>query len=106
MQWILLLLVIKSCSVGVCALAGSVPVETEPPQVSDPQEAVGHNRPSWQIYRGKPGPTGWRCHVIWPDPKDHGPDGINIHDWDNDGHLDVFVNYEEGHYSRLLFQSR
>lgn len=54
-------------------------------------------------YWGKQGPSGWRCHVIQPDPRDHGPDGINIHDWDGDGHQDVFVNYEEGKYSRLFF---
>jgi len=32
---------------------------------------------------------GWRCNVIQPDPKDHGPDGINIHDWDGD--IDMVV---------------
>ena len=58
---------------------------------------------NWKRYRGKAGPTGWRCHVIQPDPKNHGPDGINLHDWDGDGDLDVFVNYEEGRYSRLYF---
>ena len=57
----------------------------------------------WQEHAGKPGPSGWRCNVIQPDPKDHGPDGINIHDWDGDGDLDLFVNYEEGKYSRLYF---
>jgi hypothetical protein len=29
----------------------------------------GGQQPSWQTYRGQPGPTGWRCHVIHPDPK-------------------------------------
>lgn len=46
---------------------------------------------------------GWKVHVIQPDPEDHGPDGINFHDWDKDGDIDVFVNYEEGKYSRLYF---
>ncbi len=55
----------------------------------------------WQQYGGKTGLSGWRCHVLQPDPKDHGPDGINLHDWNGDGLLDVFVNYEEGAYSRL-----
>ncbi len=58
---------------------------------------------TWRKHSGKPGPTGWRCHVIQPDPEDHGPDGINIHDWDGDGRPDLFVNYEEGKYSRLFF---
>ena len=57
----------------------------------------------WKQHVGEPGPTGWRCHVIQPDPQDHGPDGINIHDWNGDGLPDVFVNYEEGRYSRLYF---
>ncbi|MCP4451855.1 MAG: VCBS repeat-containing protein [Planctomycetes bacterium] len=57
----------------------------------------------WQQYRGKAGPSGWRCHVIQPDPQDHGPDGINLHDWDADGDLDMFVNVEEGKFSRLYF---
>jgi hypothetical protein len=59
----------------------------------------------WQEHVSKPGPTGWRCHVIQPDPGDDGPDGINVHDWDGDGDLDVFVNYEEGKYSRLYFNT-
>jgi hypothetical protein len=58
---------------------------------------------AWKQYVGKPGPTGWRCHVVQADPKDQGPDGINIHDWDGDGHHDLFVNFEEGKYSRLYF---
>ena len=58
---------------------------------------------NWKQFSGQPGPTGWRCHVLCPDPADHGPDGINTHDWNNDGLLDVFVNYEEGKYSRLFF---
>jgi len=58
---------------------------------------------TWKEHVSKLGPSGWRCHVIQPDPKDHGPDGINIHDWDGDGDLDLFVNYEEGKYSRLYF---
>jgi hypothetical protein len=49
------------------------------------------------------GTNGWCCNIIQPDPDDHGPDGINIHDWDDDGDLDLFVNYEEGNYSRLYF---
>ena len=62
--------------------------------------AAGGN---WKTYRGKAGPSGWQCNVIQPDPKNAGPDGINLHDWDGDGDLDVFVNYEEGAYSRLYF---
>ena len=58
---------------------------------------------NWKIYSGKAGPSGWRCHTVYPDPKDHGPDGINVHDWDGDGDSDLFVNYEEGKYSRLYF---
>ncbi|MEK6239369.1 MAG: VCBS repeat-containing protein [Planctomycetales bacterium] len=58
---------------------------------------------AWEQHRGKPGPTGWRCNVIQADPKNHGPDGINTHDWDGDGDLDVFSNTEEGRYSRLYF---
>lgn len=57
----------------------------------------------WKLYTGKTGPTGWKVHVLHPDPKDHGPDGINVHDWDGDGDNDVFANYEEGKYSRLYF---
>jgi hypothetical protein len=57
----------------------------------------------WQQYGGKAGPSGWRCHVIFPDPRNDGPDGINLHDWNGDGHLDVFSNAEEGAYSRLYF---
>lgn len=59
--------------------------------------------PGWEMYRGKPGDSGWRCNVIRPDPENHGPDGINLHDWDGDGDLDVFSNAEEGKYSRLFF---
>jgi hypothetical protein len=58
---------------------------------------------AWERYRGSPGPTGWRCNVIQADPDNHGPDGINLHDWDGDGDLDVFSNAEEGRYSRLYF---
>ncbi|QEG22891.1 FG-GAP repeat domain-containing protein [Mariniblastus fucicola] len=57
----------------------------------------------WQQHVGKAGESGWRCHVIQPDPNDHGPDGINFHDWNNDGFVDVLVNYEEGKFSRLFF---
>ncbi len=60
-------------------------------------------RSGWEQHRGKPGPTGWRCNVIQADPNNHGPDGINLHDWDGDGDLDVFSNAEEGKYSRLYF---
>ena len=60
-------------------------------------------REVWKQYVGKAGPSGWRANVIQPDPKDHGPDGFNHHDWDGDGDLDVFVNFEEGGYSRLYF---
>ncbi|MFT5107100.1 MAG: hypothetical protein ACI9UA_002729 [Pseudoalteromonas tetraodonis] len=58
---------------------------------------------AWKQYVGKPGPSGWRVNIIQPDPKNHGPDGFNYHDWDGDGDLDVFVNFEEGGYSRLYF---
>ena len=58
---------------------------------------------AWKQYVGKPGPDDWRVNVIQPDPEDHGPDGFNHHDWDDDGDLDVFVNFEEGGYSRLYF---
>ncbi|WP_442506179.1 FG-GAP repeat domain-containing protein [Novipirellula sp. SH528] len=58
---------------------------------------------TWKQYVGKTGPSGWRVNVIQPDPEDHGPDGFNYHDWDGDGDLDVFVNFEEGGYSRLYF---
>jgi len=61
------------------------------------------DRTAWKRYVGKPGPSGWRVNVIQPDPNDDGPDGFNYHDWDGDGDLDVFVNYEEGGYSRLFF---
>lgn len=58
---------------------------------------------AWREHVSKPGPSGWRCNVIQPDPNDHGPDGFNCHDWDGDGDLDVLVNFEEGGYSRLYF---
>ncbi len=58
---------------------------------------------AWKKYVGQPGSSGWRVNVIQPDPKNHGPDGFNYHDWDGDGDLDVFVNFEEGGYSRLYF---
>ena len=61
------------------------------------------DRTAWKQFAGKPGASGWRVNVIQPDPNDHGPDGFNHHDWDGDGDLDVFVNFEEGGYSRLYF---
>ncbi|WP_085980034.1 family 78 glycoside hydrolase catalytic domain [Rhodopirellula sallentina] len=64
---------------------------------------VSSGEEAWRQYVGKAGPSGWRCHVIQPDAKDDGPDGINFHDWNGDGYVDVFVNYEEGRYSRLYF---
>jgi len=71
-----------------------------------PNQAKAKRSPKqhpWQDYTGKAGPRLWRCNVISPDPKNDGPDGINIHDFDGDGHLDVFSNYEQGYYSRLYF---
>ncbi|MDA0725864.1 MAG: VCBS repeat-containing protein, partial [Verrucomicrobia bacterium] len=67
------------------------------------KEKLAEKKDAWKQYVGKPGPSGWRCHVVQADPRDHGPDGINIHDWDKDGHHDLFVNFEEGKYSRLYF---
>ncbi len=61
------------------------------------------NRNVWKKYVGHPGPSGWRAHVIQPDPNEDGPDGFNFHDWDGDGDWDVLVNFEEGGYSRLYF---
>lgn len=58
---------------------------------------------TWKEFTGKKGESGWSCNVIHPDPKDHGPDGINLYDCDGDGLLDLFVNYEEGKRSRLYF---
>ncbi|MDA1006510.1 MAG: VCBS repeat-containing protein [Verrucomicrobia bacterium] len=52
---------------------------------------------------GRAGASGGRCNVIQLDPHDDGPDGFNYWDWDGDGDLDVFVNFEEGGYSRLFF---
>ncbi len=67
------------------------------------REKHADKKSAWKQYVGKTGPSGWRVNVIQPDPKDHGPDGFNYHDWDGDGDLDVFVNFEEGGYSRLYF---
>ncbi len=39
--------------------------------------AAGADEP-WQRHAGKAGPEGWRCHVIQPDPADHGPDGNRL----------------------------
>lgn len=58
---------------------------------------------AWMQHVGRVGTGGWRCNVIQPDPKNHGPDGFNSHDWDGDGDLDVLVNFEEGGFSRLYF---
>lgn len=69
--------------------------------VAEEQSPV--DRDAWKKSMGKPGASGWRTHVIQADPEDHGPDGFNPHDWDRDGDLDVFVNFEEGGYSRLYF---
>ena len=67
------------------------------------QKKQSKGKDLWKQHAGKTGPDGWRVHVIQPDPQDHGPDGFNYHDWDGDGDLDVFVNFEEGGYSRLYF---
>ncbi len=45
----------------------------------------------------------WRCHIIDPDPKDHGPDGVTVRDFDGDGLPDLLVPFEEGNFSRLYF---
>jgi hypothetical protein len=45
----------------------------------------------------------WRCHIIDPDPRDHGPDGATIRDFDQDGLPDLLVPFEQGDYSRLYF---
>ena len=63
--------------------------------------AIGKEIP--QQYSGVTGPSGWKCHIIQSDPQDHGPDGMNWHDWNEDGYPDVFINYEEGKTSRLYF---
>jgi hypothetical protein len=52
------------------------------------KKRVRPDQAAWKSHAGKAGPTGWRCNVVDPDPKNHGPDGINIHDWDGDGDLD------------------
>ena len=65
--------------------------------------AVVFAQDAWMQHVSKAGESGWRCHVIQPDPSDHGPDGINFHDFDGDGFVDVMVNYEEGKHSRLYF---
>ena len=67
------------------------------------KETLAEKKDAWKQYVGKPAPSGWRVNVIQPDPENHGPDGFNYHDWDGDGDLDVFVNFEEGGYSRLYF---
>lgn len=61
------------------------------------------DRGAWKRFAGTASPSGWRVNVIQPDPNDDGPDGFNHHDWDGDGDPDVFVNFEEGGYSRLYF---
>ncbi|QDS96038.1 FG-GAP repeat protein [Roseimaritima multifibrata] len=66
-----------------------------------PQMGRCEDANDWKQFAGVQGPSGWRVNVIQPDPKNHGPDGFNHHDWDGDGDLDVFVNFEEGGYSRL-----
>lgn len=45
----------------------------------------------------------WRCHIIDPDLKDHGPDGVTVCDIDGDGRPDLLVPFEEGNYSRVYF---
>ena len=64
---------------------------------------IAKDKTTWKQFASQPGPSGWRCNVIQADPKDDGPDGANIYDWDGDGNADIFVNYEEGGYSRLFF---
>ncbi|MFT5904631.1 MAG: hypothetical protein ACI9E1_000216 [Cryomorphaceae bacterium] len=46
---------------------------------------------AWKQFVGKPGTSGWRVNVIQPDPENHGPDGFNHHDWDDDGLKDLIV---------------
>ena len=45
----------------------------------------------------------WQCHIVDPDSKDHGPDGVTIRDFDQDGLPDLLVPFEEGNFSRLYF---
>ena len=45
----------------------------------------------------------WRCHIIDPDPQNHGPDGVTIRDFNRDGLPDLLVPFEEGGYSRVYF---
>ena len=77
--------------------------EVKPP--SDEAAVSTSGTSDWHSLVGKPGASGWRCHVMQADPENDGPDGVNLHDWDGDGDLDVFVNAEEGGYSRLYFNS-
>ncbi|MEZ6153700.1 MAG: VCBS repeat-containing protein [Pirellulaceae bacterium] len=84
-------------------LSADLPTNNAEPHPISPQEMKEAKVTTWKDYVGIPGPSGWRVNVIEPDPQDHGPDGFNHHDWDADGDLDVFVNFEEGGYSRLYF---
>ena len=56
---------------------------------------------AWKQYVGKPGPSGWRVNVIQPDPKNHGPDGFNYHDWDGDGDSEDQTFHDKPHFELI-----
>jgi hypothetical protein len=45
----------------------------------------------------------WLCHTINGDPKDHGPDGVTVRDFNADGRPDLLVPFEQGGYSRIYW---
>ena len=52
---------------------------------------ITHAEAPWLRFAGKTGSSGWCCNVIQTNPKDHGPDVINIHDWDGDKINDLVI---------------